>query len=309
MKRKIGFLIALVAMLSMLLVPAGALADDINLGAVVYDKALTLDNKDSSSVPYQAISDLIGGTLLYNDSGASFAWSLTATVAVADVDYALIYYADKPDRFNDWGGNNPGRLLGTIHASGNSISASGTAYFPFDLPCPLDANQFEYNYGTVAQGGTGDGYINNHGAKIWLVLASDYVGGVLTGWNPDSYLFETDLIWFDRDGIVSNIVSVTVPANLDFGHIVAGTSVTKALPVSVGNIPTTVTVINPNAGLFAPGNLTGLPALPLIIEAAGSVTYNLTLAVPVSYTPGTVTGKLTFMATATEPHHTTHPIP
>ena len=35
------------------------------------------------------------------------------------------------------------------------------------------------------------------GAKIWLVLNDDIVGGSMSGWNPTEYLFEYDLITYD----------------------------------------------------------------------------------------------------------------
>ena len=36
--------------------------------------------------------------------------------------------------------------------------------------------------------------IPNGGAKIWLVLAEDYVGGELIAWNEDHYLYEHDVV-------------------------------------------------------------------------------------------------------------------
>ena len=309
MKRKIGFLIALVAILSAMLVPAGFAAADTEVLVVVYDKELTLDNKVfDAGVPWTRItSDSVGGALKYNDSGSEFLWSLTATVVVPDVDYALIYYADEPDRFVNWGGDNPGFLLGTATAVGNTISASGTSgYMDIDLPCPMDANQFEINYGLETVGGTGDGYITQHGAKIWLVPVADYneATKALTAWNPVNYLFETDLIWFDTDGVVSNIVSVSAPSSVDFGDVIPGNTVSKDITITVGNIPTTVTVTNSNTGLFDPANLTITD--PGAIVAAGTANVTLTLTVPGTYASGPATGSVLFVASPTEAIHTTH---
>ena len=35
---------------------------------------------------------------------------------------------------------------------------------------------------------------SSKGAKLWIVPNSDFTTGGLTAWNPDNYLFETDLI-------------------------------------------------------------------------------------------------------------------
>jgi hypothetical protein len=39
------------------------------------------------------------------------------------------------------------------------------------------------------------------GAKIWLVLASDYDGSKMVAWNPEAYLFEHNLITYDDTDI------------------------------------------------------------------------------------------------------------
>jgi hypothetical protein len=92
-----------------------------------------------------------------------------------DLDYSLIYYPDP------W----PGEELlvlgdGTVNEGGN-VHMQGE--FVFDL-IPIEKDE-------------------NDGAKIWLVLSEDVattdpdpgpVYNYMDGWNPESYLFENNLI-------------------------------------------------------------------------------------------------------------------
>ena len=48
-------------------------------------------------------------------------------------------------------------------------------------------NDYSYGFG-------GD-YEGVSGAKIWLVPADDKTGDCFNAWNPDEYLFETELIY------------------------------------------------------------------------------------------------------------------
>jgi len=155
-------------------------------------------------------------TLTYELAASTFNYEFEATVLTPGESYSLIYYADEPNRFVDWGGNNPGRLIANFTAddSGN-IYAEGTETEPvkgsinlgIDLPHANDWNgTSEANYCNNANGH--DSYDLCRGAKIWLVLANDYSESTktLTGWNPDSYLFETDLITYDdTDTIIQGL--------------------------------------------------------------------------------------------------------
>jgi len=150
---------------------------------------LVLENKDAN---WDVIPDGMHGELTFNSSYPTFDYTFEATGLVNDGVYSLIYYADKPDRFVDWGGNNPGILIGTFTAngSGDIPLEFRSVELGMDLPSPNDANIDQYDYCT----GTGDNYDTCHGAKIWLVPSSDYTAPGLTAWNPATYLFETDLI-------------------------------------------------------------------------------------------------------------------
>ena len=75
-------------------------------------------------------------------------------------------------------GNNPGAYIGehTTNASGTIIGGIGNPDLGIDLPTSPDGNI-------------------SIGAKIWLVLSSDYNNGTpstgpMTAWNPSQYLFE-----------------------------------------------------------------------------------------------------------------------
>ena len=311
MKRKIGFLIALVAMLSMLLVPAAVSAgNSVALAGGVFDKVLMLENKTPlTTSPWPIISaDGIGGTLGYNVAGPMFVWGLEAE-GLVDGTYALIYYADKLNRFTYWGGDNPGAVISsTIECVGGVVFASGSIDLGMDLPSPPDANQFVNDYSkTLLAGGTGDMYVNAHGAKIWLVPVEALSGGVLpvTAWPPtDNWLFETDLIWYDdTDDPDLAIISITVtPGTIDFGVLTKGATgnggdinVTNS-----GNVPIDVSVQSITTGIFSHLQLATVPHASYTVNLpylAPSEVVPVTLPVPSAYTPvGAETGTLTFIA-------------
>ena len=128
------------------------------------------------------------GTLTYQLT-EDFNYEFEATGLVAG-DYSLIYYADMPDRFEDWGGKNPGGEIATFTVEEDGIiSETGTSDLVIDLPNNPDANISEHDY----CGGV-DNYDLCHGAKVWLVESSNYVDGEVITWDPTQFLFETDLI-------------------------------------------------------------------------------------------------------------------
>ena len=166
-----------------------------------YYGKIVLDNKDDCT-PSGAWSltstDDTGGLLKYYLDGSTFDYEFNATGLTPGIDYSLIYYADQPDRFVDWGGNNPGVLIGTFMTdatTGDIALTTGSKNLGMNLPSSPDANIDEYDYS-----GTSDSYALHHGAKIWLVPTNDLTSGELTAWNPSDYLFETNLIsYHDAD--------------------------------------------------------------------------------------------------------------
>ena len=144
------------------------------------------------------------GKLKYNLSGPTFDFVFNGHRLEQGIEYSLIYYADFEDRFNVWGGHNPGALIasGTPDEEGN-IHLEDSIDLGMDLPHPDDANASYYNYKDPGDPPefTGDGYANMHGAKIWLVPSEAYTEDPppyqVISWEPDRFLFETDLITYD----------------------------------------------------------------------------------------------------------------
>jgi hypothetical protein len=89
-----------------------------------------------------------------------------------DTQYYIIYYADP------WAGNG-GHEICTFKTSKSStsrvirVSIDANNWQP--IPCTTDANY-------------------PVGGKIWIVPSSDYSGGQMIAWNPDTYLFDTGLV-------------------------------------------------------------------------------------------------------------------
>lgn len=145
---------------------------------------LVLENKDSN---WAVIDDGTQATLKFETMKTTFDYTFDANGLTACTDYCLIYYADP------WEGNNPGAYIGTFTTDGSGvISTTGSKDLGMNLPSEPDENILK-DYS-----GSPDYYTHAHGAKIWLVLASDYNTATceMTGWNPTAYLFETDLIGY-----------------------------------------------------------------------------------------------------------------
>jgi len=299
MKKKFGFLIAFIAVISMLLAPMVALAADtgsVGTTAVVLDSQVFLDNKDSS---WNTISDAYGVTVGYNASGPEFVWAATGKVMAAGT-YNLIYYADKPDRFVDWGGDNPGAIIATIVVESDLVvSGQGSIELNKDLPCAPDANEFQYDYSDGSQ--PGPVYPTAHGAKLWLVPASDYTASALTAWNPSTYLFETDLINYDDTDVISSMVSITVTGGpINFGNVIPGKTADggTVTVTNDGTVYSTITASVSGAGVFENIYLdTSLySAWSVELDGTDSVSPAVTLAVPNSFSGGLKTGTLLFVA-------------
>ena len=127
---------------------------------------------EKDAVTWDIVADGAWGKMKYNLSGPTFDFVFNGHGLEAGVDYTLIYYADP------WPGDNPGASIasGTTNSFGD-IHLMGSKELNMDLPTPPDTNLL--------------------GAKIWLVLSSDYDGSKMVGWTPAEYLFEYNLITFD----------------------------------------------------------------------------------------------------------------
>ncbi len=156
--------------------------------------SLILENKDAS---WNIINDGYQVELTFNPCCPNFEWTLEGKVTQTEKEYVLIYYADQPDRFVNWGGAPALELARVTSDVNGDISDSGSknlgACFPFET---------DWNIGPNADYHAYDGYDHAKGAKIWLIPTSDYNGidEVLSAWNPGDYMFETDLVaYFDCD--------------------------------------------------------------------------------------------------------------
>ena len=131
--------------------------------------------------------------------------------------YSLIYYADKPERFEDWGGNNPGKLIAEFTTDGEGLVplTTGSVELNMNLPDGDDWNiDPDPNYCDNSNGF--DDYENCSGAKIWLVptaaLPDPYPGdGSWEFWDTTGILFETDMVTYTDSELEGISVTVTCP--------------------------------------------------------------------------------------------------
>ena len=152
---------------------------------------LHLENKDASWDP---IDDDYYADFWWNPCCPEFTWEIEG-VFKPEADYVLIYYADQPDRFTNWGGA-PALKIADITTDSDGYFSAGNSV-ELDSCIPYD---YDWNIGPVADYVASDGYLHGKGAKIWLIPAEFYDGddNVMTGWDQSEILFETDLIaYFD----------------------------------------------------------------------------------------------------------------
>jgi hypothetical protein len=104
--------------------------------------------------------------------GDEFSASVTEPIE----GYALIYYKDNSDRFN-----NPATAISIDDVEGN-------------LPYANDGNAEEYDMCEI------EGYSNCHGAKIWYVPTNAIDDGQIDWSRASEFYFETNLIQFNSEG-------------------------------------------------------------------------------------------------------------
>ena len=212
----------IVMILLSLLFAVGIAAADV----AQYDASVTLENKDTTT--WEVLTeDGTSATVQYNESGEEFTYSIEATGLEGNECYYLIYYADRPDRFNEtqWGGDNPGAYIDDFSttACGEILYTEGSTELNMNLPHPNDWN-IDPDPDYCDENNGFDNYDNCCGAKLWLVTCDDYEDGTVINWgNAGMWLFETDLIWYNDDGVNWG------PSVLDagnYGHINAGETAT-----------------------------------------------------------------------------------
>ncbi|MFC1893291.1 DUF4382 domain-containing protein [Chloroflexota bacterium] len=250
---------------------------------------LLLENKDPNT--WEVIADETKGTLTYNLSGETFDFEFEGE-GLEDTNYSLIYYADyyggdPEDRYTVWGGNYPGALIASGDATGGTLKLSGSVNLRpdlteekgIDLPWPTDGNIKDYAYNVAP-----DNYVHAHGAKIWLVPSECYEAGTpeepvcqVTKWEPDRFLFETDLITFNDTNNVSEPLQYPEMLNKtgsfndenQDGYAQVGETINYDFTVTnTGNVTlTNVTVTDPNV------TVSGGPIASLAPGASDSTTF------------------------------------
>jgi len=278
--------------------------------AISYDSTLLLSSKDGS----WAITDSMKATLNYNSDSPTFDFSITGAIGLTpDTSYSLIYYA------NPYPGNYPGAFIGSW--SGLDImdgDAVGSINLDMSMPTPPDANMV-----VVYNVPPNDITDKVHGAKIWLVLSSDYNNTTksMVGWHQDKYLYETDLIVYtDTDleiqgqGITASTtitepqaiigLNISLPnqeTSLQFGSVNVGTCSNPPLVVTLtntGNVPIKVTTTT-SAGFYTDclkiNDLTANGWVSATIPVGSYLDINVKVCPTIAYS-GTITGSVSFVA-------------
>lgn len=286
-------------------------------------RTLTLVTKDPATWDNTTAASAV---LSYNTVGATFDYTVSGKVPLTSTQYALIYYADKPDRFTNWGGNNPGAVIGmgTSDGSGN-INFAGSMELNMDLPHTNDANfdTSETDYCIE------DGYLHCSGAKIWIVPTVDLTDNIalpLDGWHPLNYLFETDLITYtyvEPDTInagasICEQPTIGISANpntINFGYLYPGQSseeqnvdiiITQTPEEVCENVPlpTIEVTVGINLGEWSTPymetEITSPETMPIVVETnveSISTEVGFTATTGDAIVPGTYTQTITISAT------------
>lgn len=312
MKKKLmglAMVVGLIALLaSVWLVPTTA-------KAIEYELPLAMENK-TAEPDWYVVEDATSGTLHYNPSGATFDFSFEATGLTPLTSYDLIYYADP------WAGEFGAFLAEFVTDEDGIIPVTPVSLeLNENLPNEPDDNMVE-NYCEIM---CGEHLCNPdattcYGAKIWLVLSSDYdrENTMMIAWQPLLYLFELNLINYQYEPEVGLPASGTIlpasigvdisPLELAFGTIQQGT-ISDTMEVTIENtgsvdIKASILVTDLVGTLFGDCLEASINEIdwedadtwsytPILVETS-EIVY-LRLNVPAGYTLGTFTGKVFFL--------------
>ena len=143
--------------------------------------------------PWPIVHGGAWGTLSYSLWGQTFNFDFKGKKLIPNEEYTLIYYPDP------WPGSG---LICLGSAKANPAGNLNIYDHNFDIATSLPAD-YDANWLAMPPSGA-------VGAKIWLVLSMDVdcsvddsvsnPGPEMIGWNPDSYLFEYNLINFELLG-------------------------------------------------------------------------------------------------------------
>lgn len=149
---------------------------------------LYLFQKSASDSPWPVVPGGTWGVLKYNLWGKKFDFDFHGRKLVPGTNYTLIYYPDP------WPGEG---LICLGSGIANPAGNLNIHNHNFDIGTSLPAD-YDKNWAPIYPSGA-------VGAKIWLILSDDVAckptelqtAPQMTGWNPDSYLFEYNLIIFE----------------------------------------------------------------------------------------------------------------
>jgi len=136
---------------------------------------VTLVQKEENDGEWHIKDGGASGVLTYKTKSPEFEYNFSANGLTPNTNYELIYYADP------WDGSGGSMTIADSllsNGTGGITTGDQSVELLSDLPVSADAN-------------------SPQGAKIWLVLDSDFDGTKMVAWNPASYLLETALIQYD----------------------------------------------------------------------------------------------------------------
>ena len=118
MRKLLPFFIVFAVIAGLVSVPAVAAGKNGQAGKST-TAFLYLYEKDPAT--WKVVKAGAWGKLQYNTAGPKFKFVFNGKKLDKSREYCLIYYADFADRFNNWGGNNPGALIarGKTNKAGN----------------------------------------------------------------------------------------------------------------------------------------------------------------------------------------------
>lgn len=160
-----------------------------------YVKELVLENKDPTT--WTIIEDDRIANLYYSFIGEYFGYKLVAEDLEPNTEYSLVYYIDISAN-KEWNlANSIEVATGTTNENGIFTDFHGSVTLPEGLPYGIDYNGNPDEGDSYCNFENGfDDYEHCSGAKFWVMPSTDFDS---VAWNPNAWLFETDLIEYDNN--------------------------------------------------------------------------------------------------------------
>lgn len=165
---------------------------ELECGCSGYCNEVDLVQKDSSD--WSIVLGGRNGTLSYSmgtDEVMNYEFTMNSKLD-ADTDYCLVFYTRKDGTIswdnddNEVWGNQSSGLIDSGKTDGSGVLGPLRGTFDFTA--------FGTGLDYIDDGDDYDGSV--YGGKVWLVPCSDYDEGgkAVTGYHPNNFLFETDLV-------------------------------------------------------------------------------------------------------------------